>query len=599
MKRTLNAIRVVLALSWTIDKKRLVIGAGLLLLGSVAQPGVAVFVRALTNATIAGRPTVILGALSAGLTLCITGQLVLAHFGHLWYFELGELDEIELSKRVSRAIHGDRPLDEIESAEVADKIDLLRQDIAGARVTLEATIGLGAVAIQLLVTCILLVTVSPWLVFLLVVAAAPVLTTSTSEKPVQQAREKTAVFTRRVRNLREAATTADKVKEVRLGNGAARVRALHLDAQQGLAREMARGYRRYYGLRLLGQLPFALALLGAIAYTAELTRHGHSNTGQLVMVLALTTQIGGQVANALQQLNTVGLSATGLERIEQLRLSSAGQRGDAGSAAMPARLASGLRLHDVGYKYPGNTAPSLTGISLSIPAGVSVAVVGENGAGKSTFIKVVQGLYRASAGSIEVDGTSLENYRLDDWHRASAALFQDFVHFAFRARESIGIGDIDRIENPGVVETAIDRARARSVTDRLGSLETYLGRDYRDGEELSGGQWQTIGLARALAKDHPLILTLDEPGHALDPESELRMIDAYESAARDFAERAGAITFYVTHRLSSVRSADLVLVLKDGHVDAVGTHNELLGQGGYYAQLFSMQAVAYSDLLPG
>lgn len=599
MKRTLYAIRVILVLSWAIDKKRLIIGAGLLLFGSLAQPGVAIFVRDLTNATIAGSPALLLIALSAGLALCITGQLMLAHFGHLWYFELGELDEIELSKRVSRAIHNEQPLDEIESAEVADKIELLRQDVAGARVTLEATISLVAVATQLVITCVLLITVSPWLLLLLVVAVVPVITTSASEKPVQNARRESAAFTRRIRNLRDASTTADRVKEIRLGGGTERVQALHGEAQRSLASTMAAGYRRYYGVRVLGQLPFALALLAAIAYTAWLTLHGYSNAGQFVMVLALITQVGGQVANALQHLNNVGLSATGLERIEDLSRSGAQQPEETTATAMPDRLTGGLFLDRVSYRYPGSIASSLTDITIGIPAGTSVAVVGENGAGKSTLIKLIQGLYRPSSGHISIDGQPLDSFRPDDWHRATAALFQDFVHFAFRARESIGVGDIDRIDDASAVQLAIDRAQARSVADRIGSLDTYLGRDYRDGEELSGGQWQTIGLARSLVKDSPLVLTLDEPGHSLDPESELRMIDAYESAARDFAGRTGAITFYVTHRLSSVRTADLVLVLRDGRVEAVGTHDELMAQTGYYSELFTMQAVAYTDDVAG
>ena len=403
------------------------------------------------------------------------------------------------------------------------------------------------------------------------------------------------MYSRRIKHLRDASTSADRVKEVRLGGGADRIRALHGEAQLAFAHEIASGYRRYAVIRLAGQLPFALCLLAAITYTAYLTLHGHSNGGELVMVLALTTQIGGQVATAMQQLNNVGIAATGLERIEELRLHGEVRREAVSKRSLPNTLTTGLRLVDIDYSYPGRTKPSLKNITLDIQAGTAVAVVGENGAGKSTLIKLIQGLYQPSRGRIEVDGIPLSSLTPDNWHAATSALFQDLVHFDFRARESIGFGDIDRIKDRAAIETAIDRAKARSVTDRIGDLEKYIGRNYRNGEELSGGQWQTIGLARALVKDNPLILTLDEPGHSLDPESELRMIDAYETAARDYATRSGAIAFYVTHRLSSVRSADLVLVLRNGHIDAVGTPVELTAARGYHSELFTLQAIAYTD----
>ena len=595
MKRTLYAIRIVLALSWAVDRKRLILGAGLFLLGSLAQPGVAIVVRELTNATLSGSAAWVVIVLAAALSLCLASQLMLGHFGHLWYFELGELDEIELNQRVSQAIHNDQPLDEIESAEVADKIDLLRQDIARIRDTLESTITLCAVAIQLVLTCILFVTVSPWLLLVVVAAAIPVLTTGAAERPVQQARERATVYSRRVKHLRDASTTADSVKEVRLGGGAERIRALHGEAQQAFAEEIGRGYRRYAVVRLAGQLPFALSLLAAIAYTAYLTLHGYSNAGELVMVLALTTQIGVQVAVALLQLNNIGIAAIGLERIEELRRKGTPRLDSNTEGSVPNRITSGLRLIGVEFSYPGSAKPNLSNITLEIPAGTAVAVVGENGAGKSTLIKLVQGLYQPGSGRIEIDGIPLASFEPDVWHAATSALFQDFVHFDFRARESIGFGDIDRIDDRAAIETALVRAKAQSVMERIGDLEKYIGGNFRTGEELSGGQWQTIGLARALVKDNPVVLTLDEPGHSLDPESELRMIDAYEAAARDYANRRGAIAFYVTHRLSSVRSADLVVVLRDGRIEDVGTHDELMAVGGYYSELFSMQAIAYTD----
>ena len=220
-------------------------------------------------------------------------------------------------------------------------------------------------------------------------------------------------------------------------------------------------------------------------------------------------------------------------------------------------------------------------------------MVGENGAGKTTLVKLLARLYEPDAGTILVDDTPLSRIPADEWRGRLAGAFQDFFRFEFLARQTVGLGDVPRIDHEPAVAAAVERAGAADVVARLpAGLSTQLGPTWPGGVDVSFGQWQKLALARGFMRERPLLLILDEPTAALDAETEHALFERYAAATR--ADNPdGRITLLVSHRFSTVRMADLIVVLDGSRVVEVGTHDELIAKGGQYGQLYAIQAAAY------
>jgi ATP-binding cassette subfamily B protein len=247
----------------------------------------------------------------------------------------------------------------------------------------------------------------------------------------------------------------------------------------------------------------------------------------------------------------------------------------------------------VSFAYPGTSRLVRDDVSFAIRTGTVVAIVGENGAGKTTLVKLLAKLYEPTSGSILVDGTPLARLSPASWRRRLAGAFQDFVRFELRAREAVGLGDVPRMNDGAAVRKAVSRAGADDVIERLpAGLETQLGPSWPGGVDVSFGQWQKIALARGFMRDRPLLLALDEPTAALDAETEHALFERYAAAARGGNRHAG-ITLLVSHRFSTVRMADLIIVLDRARLAEIGTHEELMARGGAYAELYGIQAQAY------
>jgi ATP-binding cassette subfamily B protein len=260
---------------------------------------------------------------------------------------------------------------------------------------------------------------------------------------------------------------------------------------------------------------------------------------------------------------------------------------------VPSTLRQGIRFDRLSFAYPGTTRLVLDEVSLMLPAGAVVALVGENGAGKSTLVKLLAKMYEPTAGAILVDGEPLDRMPADTWRSRMAGAFQDFFRFELRARETVGVGDIPRVDDEPAVVTAVGRAGADDVVARLASgLQTQLGPTWPGGVDVSFGQWQKLALARGFMRDRPLVLVLDEPTAALDAETEHALFDRYAAASREGGHE-GRVTILVSHRFSTVRMADLIVVMDGARVVEVGGHDELMAARGQYAELYGIQAAAY------
>jgi ATP-binding cassette subfamily B protein len=261
------------------------------------------------------------------------------------------------------------------------------------------------------------------------------------------------------------------------------------------------------------------------------------------------------------------------------------------SPANPRKLAlplrQGIAFRDVSFTYPGKTTPALQHVSFTIRPDEAVALVGLNGAGKTTIVKLLTRLYDPDEGQILLDGYDLREYDLADLHAAIGVIFQDYVTYYFSARENIGVGRLPEMENLERVEASAAKSGADSVVAKLPKgYETTLGRWFDEGFQLSGGEWQKIALARAFMRDAE-ILILDEPTASLDARAE------YEIFTRMKALTEGKMAVFISHRFSTVRLADRILVLENGVISEAGTHEELLAEGRTYADLFNLQAAAY------
>lgn len=478
-----------------------------------------------------------------------------------------------------------------------DKMALLREQRIFLSQALMSTLGGVQIAIRGLAVAALLVSVHPALVLLPAFGIGLIFCTQKADRLRDASFEATADLARQNTHIFELATSARTAKELHIFGLGNELLARHARLWQAVDAARLKAMLRGAGIQSLGWLGFVIGYVGAIAFVAWLVTQGRSTPGDMIMTLGLATQSYGLLQGGLAIFAWMLLSLGAVRHYLWLRKYADADgvaEADSPRTPVPSRLRHGIEFEHVSFRYPGIDQDVLTDVTFQIPAGSTVAIVGDNGAGKSTLVKLLSRFYEPTTGRILVDGIELQAFDIGEWRSRLAAAFQDFARFEFVAREAVGVGDLRRINSSAAVDWALEHAGAGELFATLprGS-ETQLGRGWEGGVELSGGQWQKIALGRAMMREHPLVLILDEPTASLDPRAEQALFQRHVYAARRASEQSGAITVLVSHRFSTVRMADMIVVIERGRVREVGSHEELQSAGGLYAELYELQARAY------
>ena len=508
-----------------------------------------------------------------------------------------------LTARIAEQLHAVSGVDHLERPAYLTELDLLQQNLRLLGNAPRQILLVIQVLVRTLGIVVILAVIYPLLGVLPLAALLPVTGERVSVWLRQRSDERLAADRRLANELFELATSAGPAKELRVFGVSGPLRDRHRELSRRVFSGTARASVLGGLCGAVGWLLFAGAFVAGIAVVVVRAADGTASVGAVVLAVTLVQRAQlqvGQAAAAIGQLLTTARTARRLLWLEDYaaadRAGPAAARGLPPAAARglpPAVLRRGITFREVSFGYPPDGGLVLDGVDMHLPAGAAVALVGENGAGKTTLVKLLTGMYQPTAGQVLLDGVPLADLDLAAWRERTAATFQDFVRFELLAAEAVGVGDLPRMSQPAALESALERADATAVAASLPEgLDTRLGRSFTGGQELSGGQWQRLALARGMMRDLPLLLILDEPTASLDAITEAALFERYLSA-RQLASRSGAITLLVSHRFSTVRMADLIVVLDQGRITASGDHASLIRAGGLYAELYELQARAY------
>jgi ATP-binding cassette subfamily B protein len=606
VRERFGAMRHVLPLFGLVWRTNRVLTVGTLLVRLLRAllPVVTLFVgkliidEVIAKAALPNRPTTLSAWMASGLldraiwligaefALAIVSD-VAGRVGSLFDMMLGAQFSIATSVRLMQHA-ATLDLEQFEDSELQDRLERARS---------QASSGLGVMGqvfgqVQNLITIISfgagLAVYAPWLILLLFVALVPAFVGeayfNARDYALQWSR---AQERRQLEYLRQTGASVETAKEVKIFG----LNDFLIDRFRGLSTDFYR-VNRALAVRRAGWMGVLTAVgtsgyYAAYAFIAWRTLAGQFTIGDLTFLAGSFRRLSGLLESLLVGFSYTASQALYLDDLFSFFTIESAIHSPPNARAVPQPLRSQVEFVDVGFRYPGADNWAVRHLSFTLRAGETLALVGENGAGKTTLVKLLARLYDPDEGRILLDGHDLREFDLDDVRANIGVIFQDFVRYSLTAAENIAVGRIDARDDRPRIEAAARRSLADDVIAKLPAhYDQLIGKRFRTGVDLSGGEWQKVAIARAYMRDAQLLI-LDEPTAALDARAEFEVFQRFKELS------AGKTSVLISHRFSSVRMADRILVLVDGAVEAVGTHDELMAQGGRYAELFELQAAGY------
>ena len=545
-----------------------------------------------------GHPVDAAGWVASGLlshlALLLVGELVLAVgtdvLGRVVTLVDGLLSERFTNAASIRLMQHAATLDlaDFEDPELQDKLDRARRQTIGRTTLISQLFGQAQDLVTVLSFAAGLAAYAPWLILLLLAALVPAFLGEAHFNAQSYALGYARTADRRELDyVRLTGASTDTAKEVKIFG----LNGFLIDRYRELSEAMQAENRRLLlrragwggGLTALGTVGYYVAY----AYLAWRTLTGGFSIGDLTFLAGSFLRLRGLLEGLLGGFSSMASQAMYLEDLYSFFRIQPGICSPANPLPFPARIASGFVFEDVGFRYPGTERWAVRHLSFVLLPGEVLALVGENGAGKTTLIKLLARLYDPSEGRILLDGRDLRDYDVAGLRGGMGVIFQDFVRYHLTAADNIAVGRIEARADRPRIEAAAARGMADGVIARLPrGYDQMVGRWFRTGVELSGGEWQKVAIARAYMRDAQ-VLILDEPTAALDARSEFEVFQRFKALS------TGRTAVLISHRFSSVRMADRILVMAGGTVEASGTHEALVAAGGRYAELFELQAAGY------
>lgn len=479
-------------------------------------------------------------------------------------------------------------LEDFEDADLQDKLDRARRQTMGRMSLMTQLFGQAQDMITVVSFAAGLIAYAPWLIVLLAVALIPAFVGESHFNALNYSLNfQWTPERRQLEYLRQMGASVETAKEVKIFN----LNKFFIERFRYLSDQFFEANKKLAASRAIwGTMLSALGTLGyylAYGYISWRTVKGDFTIGDLTFLAGSFRRLRQLLESLLSGFSQVASQALYLDDLYSFFEIEAEIASKPDALPIPKPIKQGFVFENVGFRYEGSDRWALRHLSFELHAGEVIALVGENGAGKTTLVKLLARLYDPDEGRITLDGIDLREYDLDDLRANIGVIFQDFVRYHLTAAENIGVGQIEDMNNRERIEEAARRGMADEVVSTLErGYDQVIGRRFKDGVDLSGGQWQKIAIARAYMRDAQVMI-LDEPTAALDARSEFEVFERFKELSDD------KTAILISHRFSSVRMADRILVLADGKVEASGTHAELMAQGGRYAELFELQAQGY------